>query len=278
MRNDESRRGVRTCVDAAFAPQGAPLRHVTAGGHRLEFQLIAAPSSAAPTIVFLHEGLGSISLWKDFPRRLAAACGCGALVYSRYGNGASAALGEPRPVEYMHREGLDVLPELLERLSIATPILFGHSDGASIAIIYAAFQPRAPRAMILCAPHVFVEDVTIHGIRAAKVAYETTSFRTRLARHHADVDGTFRGWNDIWLDPAFRAWNIESCLPKIICPILAVQGYDDEYGTMEQIDRIAEQTSDVSLLKLHECAHSPHRDQPEAVIQATMRFLDRMTT
>ncbi len=277
MRNDESRRGVRTCVDGAVAPQGAPLRHVAAGGHRLEFQLIAAPSTAASTIVFLHEGLGSISLWKDFPRRLAAACGCGALVYSRYGYGASEPLGEPRSVEYMHREGLDTLPELLERLSIANPILFGHSDGASIALIYAASQLRAPRAMVLCAPHVFVEDVTIHAIRAAKIAYETTGFRTRLARHHADVERTFRGWNDIWLDPAFRAWNIEDCLAKVACPILAVQGYDDECGTMAQVDRIVAQSKEITLLKLHACAHSPHRDQPEAVIQATQRFLARVT-
>jgi benzoate-CoA ligase len=246
----------------------APQR-MSIAGHSIEYRLMAS-ASAARTIVFLHEGLGSISLWRDFPQRLAAACGCNALVYSRYGNGFSDALAEPRRPDYMHREALEVLPELLERLSIREPMLFGHSDGASIAIIHAA--RHAVAAAILCAPHVFVEDLALRSIRASKAAYESTDLRSRLARHHADVDRTFRGWNDIWLHDDFRQWNIEHCLADMRCPVLAIQGADDEYGTFEQIDRIAAKSASVEVCKLADCRHSPHRDQPEAVISATVRF------
>jgi pimeloyl-ACP methyl ester carboxylesterase len=226
--------------------------------------------------VFLHEGLGSISLWKDFPERLAAACGCNALVYSRYGNGFSEALAGPRMTDYMHREALDVLPELLQRLSIRDPILFGHSDGASIALLYEGMAPGRARGLILLAPHVFVEDLTIRNIHAAKIAYESTDLRIRLGRHHADVDRTFRGWNDIWLHEDFRRWNIEECLAAIRCPVLAMQGAEDEYGTFEQIERIATQATTVELRKLDDCRHSPHRDQPDAVIGATLSFFKRL--
>jgi len=252
-----------------------PLR-IRVSGRELEYRLIPPPSCAAPTLVFLHEGLGSISLWKDFPERLAAACGCGALVYSRYGNGFSAVLDAPRTVDYMHREALDALPDLLSQLGIRAPVLFGHSDGGSIAIIHEGWGPRNALGLILCAPHVLVEDITLRNIRAAKVAFESTDLRTRLAPHHADVDRTFRGWNDIWLHEDFRTWNIEDCLPRIRCPVLAIQGADDEYGTFEQIERIARKSAEVELCKLAKCGHSPHRDQREAVIEAAVNFIRRL--
>jgi benzoate-CoA ligase len=253
-----------------------PVERLTVARRSLEYRFISAASNDSPTLVFLHEGLGSISLWKDFPERLARACGCDALVYSRYGNGFSDTLTEPRRPDYMHREALDALPELLDRLSIRKPVLFGHSDGASIALLHEGLGPRTAVGMVLCAPHIFVEDITIRNIQAAKTAYESTDLRSRLARHHADVDRTFRGWNDIWLHDDFRAWNIEDCLSNVRCPIVAIQGNEDEYGTFEQIDRIAGRAGRVELRKLTDCRHSPHRDQPDAVIGATVDFVRQL--
>jgi pimeloyl-ACP methyl ester carboxylesterase len=182
---------------------------------------------------------------------------------------------EARRVGFMHDEATHALPELLDALGIRQPVLFGHSDGGSIALLHAALAPRPVTALIVMAPHVLVEEVSIRSIEAAKVAYETTGLRERLRRYHDDPDSAFRGWNDIWLDPAFRSWNIEDCLPAIRCPILAIQGVDDEYGTMKQIDRIARGAvnTSVELVKLERCRHSPHRDQPDAVIAAACRFL-----
>src|SRR5712691_4848017 len=190
---------------------------------RLEYELSPARDEAASTLVLLHEGLGSLALWRDFPARLAAATGSATLAYSRLGYGRSDALSAPRRVDYMHEEALETLPALREALAIADPILVGHSDGASIALIHAGAGRWPVRGLILEAPHVFVEDVTVASIAAAKEAYRTTDLRTRLARYHGDVDGAFRGWNDIWLDPAFRAWNIEASLPNIECPTLVIQ-------------------------------------------------------
>jgi pimeloyl-ACP methyl ester carboxylesterase len=264
------RAGVSTKPDR---PGDGRVLRVNVAGRSLEYRHISAGSSDSPTLVFLHEGLGSISLWKDFPGRLAAACGCNALVYSRYGNGFSDTLTEARRPDYMHHEALEVLPRLLAQLSIQRPIFFGHSDGASIAIIHEGSGPRDALGMILCAPHILVEDITIRSIQAAKVAYETTDLRSRLARYHADVDLTFRGWNDIWLHEDFRRWNIEDGLPRIRCPVLAIQGEDDEYGTFEQIDGIAARAAHVQLCKLENCGHSPHRDQADAVVNATVEFV-----
>lgn len=173
----------------------------------------------------------------------------------------------------MHDEALVALPEILDRLQIDTPILLGHSDGGSIAIIHAGGSGRAVAALILLAPHVMVEDISVASITAARRAYEDTHLRERLARHHEDVEGAFRGWNDVWLPPEFRAWSVEEYLPRLGCPVLAIQGEHDEYGTMEQIGRIARAAPDVELLKLAHCGHSPHRDQPEAVLEAITRFL-----
>lgn len=249
---------------------------LTIGGRRLEVQRIAGQRSDAPTLVFLHEGLGSVSLWRDFPSGVAAITGCPVLVYSRYGHGNSEVLQEPRRVTYMHEEALDVLPELLDQLAIRAPILVGHSDGGSIALIYAGACDRV-RALILLAPHVFVEEISVASIAAAKVAFETTGLPEKLARHHQDVAKTFWGWNDIWLHPDFRRWNIEEYLPRIICPVLAIQGFDDEYGTMAQLDAIARQvTGVVKLVRLVNCKHSPHRDQPQQVLEAIAAFVAQL--
>ena len=191
-----------------------------------------------PALVFLHEGLGSIGLWRSFPADVRTATGDPTtLVWSRHGYGRSAVVNEPRTVDYMHHEALDVLPALLARLGIERPVLVGHSDGASIALIHAgAGHPVA--GVVVIAPHVFVEDVSTVGIEAARDAYVSGDLRDRLARHHDDVDATFRGWNDVWLSDAFRSWNIESVLPGISAPVLAVQGDADAYGTLAQLDAI----------------------------------------
>jgi pimeloyl-ACP methyl ester carboxylesterase len=247
---------------------------VTIKGHRLEYQLIAASAAAAPTLILLHEGLGSLAQWRDFPARLAQATGCATLVYSRLGYGQSDALTEARRVDYMHVEALETLPALRDALAIADPILVGHSDGASIALVHAGARRWPVRGLILEAPHVFVEDVTVASIAAAKEAYRTSDLRARLGRYHRDVDGAFRGWNDIWLDPEFRAWNIEDYLPAITRPVLVIQGEDDEYGTSAQLDAIREKVAGtVETLLLKDCKHSPHRDQPDATLAAMTRFV-----
>jgi pimeloyl-ACP methyl ester carboxylesterase len=251
----------------------------SAAGHQLEYEFVLPDRANAGTIVFLHEGLGSIALWRDFPQRLCEAVRRRGLVYSRYGYGKSDPLTDwknaPRRVDFMHDEATHALPELLDRLQVERPVLLGHSDGGSIALLHTALTTRPVEALIVLAPHVLVEDVSITSIEAAKVTYETTDFRDKLARYHDDVDSAFRGWNDIWLNPEFRSWNIESVLPAIHRPILAIQGIDDEYGTMEQVDRLAAGAINtrVELVKLANCRHSPHRDQPDAVIRAVQRFL-----
>ena len=216
---------------------------VTVQGRSLEVQRIAGLSPQAPELVFLHEGLGSISHWKDFPACVAASTGCPVTVYSRYGSGNSDRLTEPRLVTYMHDEGLRSLPDLLAQLHIENPILVGHSDGASIALIFAGAGTRAHdrvRGLVLLAPHVFVEDLSVASIAAAKATFETTDLCEKLGRHHRDPARTFWGWNNIWLHPDFR--NIEEYLPRIRCPILAIQGLDDQYGTMAQVQAIARQS------------------------------------
>ncbi len=254
----------------------ADLSFVTVQGRKLEVRRIPGTDRDAPTLVFLHEGLGSVSMWRDFPDEAAAATGCATVVYSRYGYGNSDVLHGPRATDYMHVEALEVLPELLERLAIPDPVLVGHSDGGSIALIYAGALSRA-EALVLMAPHVFVEDISVKSIAEAKTAFETTDLPQKLGRYHADSKKTFRGWNDIWLHPDFRGWNIEEYLPRIHCPVLAIQGFDDEYGTMAQLEAIAKQAGGpVELLRLADCKHSPHRDQPAVVIEAMKRFVSRL--
>lgn len=241
-------------------------------GKRLETQ-VHRPAGAKTTMVMLHEGLGSVALWKDFPERVAAATGCGVLVYSRYGHGKSERLAEKRPVDFMHREAKVVLPELLLQLEIERPILLGHSDGASIALVYAGTWPERVRALILEAPHVFVEDLGIRSIAAIRKLYESSDLPRKLARYHDHVDETFRGWNDVWLDPQFRDWNIEEYLGPISCPTLVIQGETDEYGTLAQVEAIQRRVPATQSLILPRCGHSPHRDQPSLTLDAISRFV-----
>ncbi len=193
-------------------------------GHWLEAERIEGRDPRLPTIVMLHEGLGSVAHWKDFPSRLAGETGAGVFIYSRYGHGGSDGLKELRAVSYMHHEAQIALPEILRKAGIERPVLLGHSDGASIAILFAGMFPDVPAAIILEAPHVFVEDISVSNIAQARMRYQETDMPQRLARFHANVDSLFRGWSDIWLDPDFRSWNIESYLDLIRCPVLVLQG------------------------------------------------------
>lgn len=242
----------------------------------LEYRLVQAEGCGDRAIVFLHEGLGSVSMWRDFPERVARAAGCRAVVYSRRGYGRSERLAGPRQADFMHVEALEVLPELLEHLGVGNPVLFGHSDGGSIALIHAAAASRPVEAVIAMAPHVMVEPITLQSIAAARRAFQAGDLRERLARHHDDPDGAFRGWCDIWLAPEFADWSIEDLLPAIACPVLAIQGEDDPYGTMAQIDRIADRAPDTRLVKVSACGHAPHRDQPERVLAAVTAFVARL--
>jgi len=249
---------------------------VKAGGHQLECVLHPAHQLNRPTLVFLHEGLGSVAMWRDFPARVAQATGCRTLVYSRYGYGQSDLLDGQFSVDYMHREAQQTLPELLLALDIHNPVLVGHSDGGSIALIHAG-SGHSTAGIVVMAPHCFVEEISIASIAAARDAALNTDLLRKLARYHRDAATTFWGWNDIWLHADFRSWNIEPYLPSIGCPILAIQGEDDEYGTTAQIDAIAAgalRSPAVDLLKLADCRHSAHKDQPQAVIQAIVEFLD----
>jgi pimeloyl-ACP methyl ester carboxylesterase len=244
----------------------------------LEYQWVGSDDAGRPVVVFLHEGLGSVAMWKDFPQRFCDEHGLRGLVYSRYGYGEST----PRPAherwapDFMHRQAHEVLPALLGALGIERPWLFGHSDGGSIALLHAARFAEHLRGVIVLAPHIFVEDISVTSIAAAREAYLSQGLRERLARYHADVDSAFWGWNDIWLDPAFRDWNIEAELARISCPVLAVQGEDDEYGTLEQVHGIARKAPQTRVLVLPQCGHSPHRDQPAALSREAGRFISSL--
>ena len=254
---------------------------LVAAGHRLEYVMLHPQNAATgyrPTLVFLHEGLGSVALWKRFPAEVVAATGCRALVYSRYGYGKSDRLTAARNVDYMHREALDVLPEVLDRLGIESPILIGHSDGASIALVHAGAGKRPVRGVVAMAPHVFVEDITVKSIAAAKTTFQTTDLPQRLGRYHDDAVSTFQGWDDIWLHPDFLRWNIEEFLPGVKCPLLLIQGEDDHYGTVAQVEAIARQVSGpVETLLLADCAHSPHQSmQKDATVAAVAGFVSNL--
>ena len=228
-----------------------------------------------PVLVLLHEGLGSARLWKSVPDELARMTGCGVIVYSRYGNGFSQVLQEPRAVSYMHDEALEALPDVLDAFAVERAVLVGQSDGASIALIYAGEVGARVCGVVAEAPHVFVEDISVQSIAQAKVAYESSKLREALSRHHEDAGKTFYGWNDIWLSPAFRSWNIQESVRKIRVPLLLVQGLNDEYGTMAQLDAIVSDARDarVDTLHLAQCGHAPHRDRPDLVLPAIAAFI-----
>jgi pimeloyl-ACP methyl ester carboxylesterase len=244
-------------------------------GARLEYSWHGLSPGQAPTLVFLHEGLGSISQWRSFPAELCSRLGCGGLVYSRCGHGKSDTLTGPRTTTFMHHEAMAVLPRVIDIFEIRRPIIVGHSDGASIALIYAGSGAGDPYALMLEAPHVFVEDVTVTRIAELRDLYRTTDLRTRLARHHgANVDTLFRYWTDVWLRPEFRAWNIERYLPDVTCPTLVIQGKQDDYGTDRQVTAVrAALGGRCESVMLEGCGHSPHLDQHTTVADLMVRFV-----
>jgi pimeloyl-ACP methyl ester carboxylesterase len=243
-------------------------------GRSIEYAAIPGDARATPPLVFLHEGLGSVALWRDFPRKVARRLNAPALVYSRFGYGASDGLTGKRTPAFMHEEALAVLPALLDRLAIERPVLIGHSDGASIALIHAAAAGRPVRGLVCLAPHVLVEPVCVESIAKIRQSYFETDLRERLAKYHARVDDAFLGWADAWLDPAFLSWSIEELTAQIDQPLLLIQGLNDEYGTLAQLDRIeARVTAPVRRLVLPDCGHSPHRDQEAAVLDAIAGFV-----
>jgi pimeloyl-ACP methyl ester carboxylesterase len=245
---------------------------------RIEHQWLRREDAAAPLMVFLHEGLGSVSMWRDFPGQMCAALQCRGLVYSRpgYGQSTPRVVDEAWAPDFMHRQAHEVLPALLKALGVDThedkPWLFGHSDGGSIALLYAARFPDRIAGAVVVAPHILVEDLSVASITKARTAYAETDLRQRLSRHHADVDSAFRGWNDIWLHPAFRDWNITQELCSITCPLLAVQGVNDEYGTLEQVRGIARVAPQCTVVELADCGHSPHRDRQDRLLEAVRDF------
>ena len=255
----------------------ADMAQIEIDGRRIDSLWIGPAPGKAPTIILLHEGLGSIAMWRDFPLRLAEATGAGLLLYSRYGYGDSSALEGKRRADYMHLEAKETLPRLIAHFEIEPPFyLFGHSDGASIALIYAGGREPSPAGLILEAPHAFVEEVAIVGIKKAKTLYETTDLPAKLGRYHRDPDNAFWGWNDIWLAPEFRDWNIEAFLPRVSSPALLIQCEGDPYGSTAQLDTIEHQAAGpCERLLLAGDSHAPHHAHPEAVIEATARFLAR---
>lgn len=247
---------------------------VFADGKRLEAVAYGPSPHQAPTIVMLHEGLGCVALWRDFPAKLAAATGYGAFAYSRAGYGGSERIDLPRPLDYMSREARLSLPAVLQAIRLEHGILLGHSDGASIAAIYAGERAdERIKGLVLMAPHVFTEEPGLASIAEARSSYETGDLRARLAKYHAHVDSAFCGWNDAWLDPGFKAWNIEEAVTRWRVPALLIQGIDDQYGTLKQIRSIeARSAAPVESLILEACRHSPQIDQPQATLDAIVAF------
>jgi pimeloyl-ACP methyl ester carboxylesterase len=246
----------------------------------IEYRWLNAHLADAPLAVFLHEGLGSVAMWKDWPQTLCDALGMRGLVYSRpgYGRSTPRAHDVKLPFDFMSVQAREILPALLDALHVSADErrcmwVIGHSDGASITLHYAAAFPDALAGAVAIAPHVFVEDVSVESIAEAKMAYEKQDLRNRLARHHDDVDSAFYGWNDVWLSDAFRSWSIVDELENIRCPLLAVQGHDDHYGTMAQIDTIAQRVPHARLAKLDNCGHSPHREATQALNEAIVSFI-----
>jgi pimeloyl-ACP methyl ester carboxylesterase len=256
----------------------APAGFLRIGATDLEYRMIGPAPDEAPTIVMLHEGLGSAGQWGDFPDRLQAATGAGVLAYSRAGYGASTPVELPRPLDYMHIEALEILPELLDEIGFRRGLLLGHSDGASIAAIYAGgVQDHRIRGVAMIAPHFVVEDISVTSIAEIKRVYEITNLRSKLKRWHRDVDNAFYGWNAAWLDPKFRDWDISEYLAYIRIPIAILQGAEDEYGTIRQIEIAQEECyCPVDVTIVPGAGHSPHREAPEATLNAISEFAGRI--
>lgn len=251
---------------------------VTVAGKRLETLCLGPSPDAAPTIVMLHEGLGCVALWRDFPKRLAEATGFGVFAYSRAGYGGSDPVALPRPLDYMTREAHETLPPLLDAIGLRRGVLLGHSDGASIAAIYAgSVEDFRVRGLVLMAPHFFTEPGGLGSIAAAREAYETGDLRARLAKYHRNVDVAFRGWNGAWLDPGFKAWNIADSIDYWRIPVLAIQGADDQYGTLAQIREIENRIySPIDVAILEGCGHAPHLERPAETLAAVADFCARL--
>lgn len=251
---------------------------ITVAGRRLEAKAIGPAPGAAPTIVMLHEGLGCVATWKDFPEALAEATGCGVFLWSRAGYGASAPAQRPRPLDYMTREATEALPEVLDAIGFREGVLLGHSDGATIAAEYAGgVQDLRVRGLILMAPHFFTEPAGLAAIEAARKAFEGGDLRDRLARRHDDPDGAFRGWCDAWLDPGFRDWNVAECIDYLRIPTLAIQGDDDVYGTRAQIDELtARSYAPVDAEMLPGVGHAPHLEAPDRTLALVAEFVARL--
>ena len=253
--------------------------YMSASGHRLRVrkltQSVGDRANRRPVLVFLHEALGSIELWHDFPMTLAETTGCDALIYDRWGHGKSDPLDVKRTLRYVHDEALISLPEVLRKSNVDDAILIGHSDGGSMALIFAAEHTEVARGVISEAAHVFVEDITLEGIREAVKIYEATNLRERLSRYHGDnTEKIFRAWWDTWLSPEFKDWNIEDCLPRIQCPVLVIQGEDDQYGTEAQVEAIASQiTGPTKSLLIPNCSHIPHKQARDTVVQEMTDFI-----
>ena len=252
----------------------SPAGFLRIGEADLEYRMLGPEPEEAPTIVMLHEGLGSAALWGDFPDKLQAATGAGVFVYSRAGYGASSPVRLPRPLDYMHVEALGVLPRLLDAIGFRRGLLLGHSDGASIAAIYAGgHQDHRLQGVLLIAPHFVVEDISLASIAAARKAYETTELKAKLARWHQDVDNAFYGWNDAWLDPEFRNWDISEYLAYVRVPLAIVQGTADQYGTMRQIEIAREECyCPVDVTMISGAGHSPFRETPGPALAAIADF------
>ncbi len=247
-------------------------------GVAIEYACYGPPPSDAATIVMLHEGLGCVALWRDFPEKVARATGLGVFVYSRQGYGRSDPISLPRPLDFMTREATGPLPALLDLIGFERGILFGHSDGATIAAIYAgSVEDMRIRGLILMAPHFFNEEVCVAAIADARKAFQAGDLRARLSKHHGDVDGAFKGWADTWLDPGFRDWNVSEVIDYFRIPTLAIQGVDDQYGTLAQVQEIEDRAySPVDMVVLKECKHAPHLEQPQATLAAVTEFVARL--
>lgn len=248
------------------------------GEASLEYSVFGPPPTDAPTIVMLHEGLGSVSTWKDFPKRIAEETGCGVFVFSRSGYGQSSPCELPRPLDYMSREAMEVVPEVLNQVGGDKYVLLGHSDGASIAAIYAgSVEDFRVRGLILMAPHFFTEPQGLASIEKARAVYEESDLREKLSRHHENVDNAFRGWNDAWLDPDFESWDITEVIDYWRIPALGIQGEQDEYGSLAQIKIMSDRSyAPVDEAIIPDCGHAPHRDQPERTLSAIKEFVSRL--